>query len=141
MKRSTTASACARSVRARSIDGWRGRRSLPRPLMLSLRTTFHRRGRLLLTVATLAVGGAAFIAALNVSAAWTRTLDADARARRYDVMAWFGRPYPIARVAQALSTVPEVEHAEYWVEAGADFGNTRVSLTGPDVNSNSSRCR
>jgi len=120
----------------RRFDRWLARRQrLPRPLMLSLRTAFHRRGRLVLTVATLAVGGAAFIAALNVSAAWTRTLDADARARRFDVQAAFGRPYPIARVAQALATVPDVEHAEYWIEAGADLGDTRVSLVGPDVNS------
>jgi putative ABC transport system permease protein len=120
----------------RPFDRWLSRRqSLPRPLMLSLRTAFHRRGRLALTVATLAVGGAAFIAALNVSAAWTRTLDADARARRFDVQAAFGRSYPIARVAQALATVPDVEHAEYWIESGADLGDTRVSLVGPDVDS------
>jgi putative ABC transport system permease protein len=120
----------------RPFDRWLSRRqSFPRPLMLSLRTAFHRRGRLVLTVATLAVGGAAFIAALNVSAAWTRTLDADARARRFDVQAAFDRAYPIARVAAALATVPDVEHAEYWVEAGADLGPTRVSLTGPDLNS------
>jgi putative ABC transport system permease protein len=120
----------------RPFDRWLARRQwLPRPLMLSLRTAFHRRGRLVLTVATLAVGGAAFIAALNVSAAWTRTLDADARARRFDVQAALGRPYPIARVAQALATVPDVERAEYWIESGADLGDTRVSLIGPDVNS------
>jgi putative ABC transport system permease protein len=118
------------------FDRWLARmRWLPRPLMLSLRTAFHRRGRLILTVATLAAGGAAFIAALNVSAAWTRTLDADAHARRFDVQAAFAHPYPIAHVAQALATVPEVEHAEYWIEAGADLGDTRVSLIGPDVNS------
>jgi putative ABC transport system permease protein len=120
----------------RPFDRWLARRQrLPRPLMLSLRTAFHRRGRLVLTVATLAVGGAAFIAALNVSAAWTRTLDADAGARRFDVQAAFGRSYPIARVAQALATVPDVDHAEYWIESGADLGDTRVSLVGPDVNS------
>jgi len=125
-----------RAFGTRRFDRWLARRQrLPRPLMLSLRTAFHRRGRLLLTVATLAVGGAAFIAALNVSAAWTRTLDADARARRFDVQASFGRSYPIATVAQALATVPDVEHAEYWIESGADLGDTRVSLIGPDVNS------
>jgi putative ABC transport system permease protein len=125
-----------RAFGTRPFDRWLARRQrLPRPLMLSLRTSFHRRGRLVLTVATLAVGGAAFIAALNVSAAWTRTLDADARARRFDVQAGFGRSYPIARVAQALSTVPDVEHAEYWIESGADLGDRRVSLVGPDVNS------
>jgi putative ABC transport system permease protein len=120
----------------RPFDRWLARRQrLPRPLMLSLRTAFHRRGRLVLTVATLAVGGAAFIAALNVSAAWTRTLDADARTRRFDVQAAFGRSYPIARVAPVLATVADVDHAEYWIESGADLGDTRVSLVGPDVNS------
>ncbi|HEV7487874.1 MAG TPA: FtsX-like permease family protein [Thermoanaerobaculia bacterium] len=125
-----------RAFGTRPFDRWLARMQwLPRPLMLSLRTAFHRRGRLVLTVATLAVGGAAFIAALNVSAAWTRTLDTDARARRFDVQAAFGRSYPIARVSQALATVPDVEHAEYWIESGADLGDTRVSLVGPDVNS------
>jgi len=120
---------------ARRFDRWLARiQWLPRPLMLSLRTTFHRRGRLILTVATLAAGGAAFIAALNVSAAWTRTLDADGRARRYDVQAVFPHPYPIADVAQALATSPDVLHAEYWTDGGATMGESSVSLVGPDAN-------
>jgi len=119
----------------RAFDRWLARRRwLPRPLMLSLRTTFHRRGRLLLTVATLAAGGAAFIAALNVSAAWTRTLDADARARRFDVQAGFARPYPIASVTRALAAVPDVAHAEYWADGSAMLSDLRVSLVGPDPN-------
>jgi putative ABC transport system permease protein len=120
----------------RRFDRWLARLQwLPRPLMLSLRTTFHRRLRLLLTVATLAAGGAAFIAALNVSAAWTRTLDADGRARRFDIQAVFSHPYPAAQVAKALTSVPDVVHAEYWTEAGAMLGESNVSLVGPDVNS------
>ena len=107
---------------------------LPRPLMLSLRTTFHRRGRLILTVATLAAGGAAFIAALNVSAAWNRTLDADARGRRFDIQAVFSHAVPTAEVQQALNKHPDVVHAEYWTEAGAMLGETNVSLIGPDAN-------
>jgi putative ABC transport system permease protein len=121
---------------ARRFDRWLARiQWLPRPLMLSLRTTFHRRGRLVLTVATLAAGGAAFIAALNVSAAWTRTLDADARVRRFDIQAVLVRPYPIAVVAQALATVPDVVHAEYWTEARAMLGESNVGLVGPNVSS------
>ncbi|HXA17790.1 MAG TPA: FtsX-like permease family protein [Thermoanaerobaculia bacterium] len=120
----------------RRFDRWLARiHWLPRPLMLSLRTTFHRRGRLILTVATLAAGGAAFIAAMNVSAAWTRTLDADGRARRFDVQAVFSRPYPAAQVMQALASVPDVAHAECWTEAGAMVGESSVSLVGPDLNS------
>ncbi|HEX3578403.1 MAG TPA: FtsX-like permease family protein [Thermoanaerobaculia bacterium] len=120
----------------RPFDRWLARMQwLPRPLMFSLRRAFHRRGRLLLTVGTLAAGGAAFIAALNVSAAWTRTLDADARARRFDVQAGFSRAYPIADVARALAAVPDVAHAEYWAETSAMMGDDRVSLVGPDTNS------
>jgi putative ABC transport system permease protein len=120
----------------RRFDRWLARiQWLPRPLMLSLRTTFHRRGRLLLTVATLAAGGAAFIAAMNVSAAWTRTLDADGRARRFDIQAVFSRPYPAAQVMQALASVPDVVHAECWTEAGATLGDANVSLVGPEVDS------
>jgi putative ABC transport system permease protein len=119
----------------RRFDRWLARiQWLPRPLMLSLRTTFHRRGRLILTVATLAAGGAAFIAALNVSAAWTRTLDADARGRRFDIQAVFSRPVPIAQVQQVLNKHPDVVHAEYWIESGAMLGDTNVSLIGPDAN-------
>ena len=124
-----------RAFGTRPFDRWLSRiQWLPRPMMLSLRTAFHRRGRLVLTVATLAAGGAAFIAALNVSAAWTRTLDADARARRFDVQAGLAHSYPIAQVARALATVPDVERAEYWIESGADLGDARVSLIGPDSN-------
>ena len=119
----------------RRFDRWLARiQWLPRPLMLSLRTTFHRRGRLILTVATLAAGGAAFIAALNVSAAWNRTLAADARGRRFDVQAVFSRPVPIAQVQQVLDKHPDVVHAEYWIESGAMLGETNVSLIGPDAN-------
>jgi len=120
----------------RRFDRWLARiQWMPRPLMLSLRTTFHRRGRLILTVATLAAGGAAFIAAMNVSATWTRTLDADGRARRFDIQAVFARPYPAAQVMQALASVPDVVHAECWTEAGATLGDANVSFVGPDVNS------
>ena len=120
----------------RGFDRWLARiQWMPRPLMLSLRTTFHRRGRLILTVATLAAGGAAFIAAMNVSATWTRTLDADGRARRFDIQAVFARPYPAAQVMQALASVPDVVHAECWTEAGATLGDANVSFVGPDVNS------
>jgi putative ABC transport system permease protein len=121
----------------RRFDRWlAGIRGLPRPLMLSLRTTFHRRGRLVLTVGTLALGGAVFIAALDVSAAWTRNIAADARAHRYDIEVRLTEATPIARVADALATVPDVVHTETWAEVGAelvrtnDSGDARVILEG-----------
>jgi putative ABC transport system permease protein len=92
---------------------------LPRPLMLSLRSTFHRRGRLILTVSTLAMGGAVFVSALNVSGAWNRTLADDAATRPYDIELRLSRNYPTPRVSEALAAVPEVERFEFWNEHSA----------------------
>ena len=69
-----------------------------------------------------------------------RRLDANARRRRARAplrrAGWIRACRIRSRdVAQALATVPDVAHAEYWVEAGAMLGDTRVSLIGPDVNS------
>ncbi len=48
---------------------------LPRPLLLSLRNTFRRKGRLALTLTTLILGGAIFIAVFSVRASLIGTLD------------------------------------------------------------------
>lgn len=92
---------------------------LPRPLMLSLRTAFRRRGRLALTVATLAAGGAVFVTTLDAAAAWRRVLAEEGEARRYDLDVRLAEPRPIAELVDALARVPEVAHAEYWTESVA----------------------
>lgn len=113
----------------RRLDVWLARRSwLSRPLMLSLRAAFHRPGRLFLTVGALAVGGAAFVAALNVSAAWARTLAADARARRYDLEIRLSRPYPADLVARAVAEVPDAVRSE----AASNAGGVLVAEDGED---------
>jgi putative ABC transport system permease protein len=87
---------------------------LPRPLLMSLRTTFLRRGRLALTILLLAFGGAAFLAALNVSEDWVRSVDADFASRRFDLAAGLAESQPIARLDSVLRALPEVEKIEYW---------------------------
>ncbi len=49
-------------------------RGLPRPLLLSLRNTFRRKGRLVLTLTTLVMGGAIFIAVFSVRESLLSTL-------------------------------------------------------------------
>jgi len=100
---------------ARRFERWLGRIAwLPRPLLLSLRTMFLRRGRLALAVGTLAVGGAVFMSALNVSGAWNQAVSEDFRGRRYDLTIALGRPYPIATLEAVFAAVPGVARAEYW---------------------------
>jgi putative ABC transport system permease protein len=132
----------------RRFDLWLARIAwLPRPLMLSLRTAFHRRGRLALTVGTLAAGGAVFIAALNVSGAWSRALAQDADASRYDLDVRLSQPSPINRVEETLAALREVERSEYWAEASAELvdgagrATTHVNLFGPDTDTTLLRLR
>lgn len=101
--------------RLRGIDAWLRRWTwIPRPLALSFRTALARRTRLILAVTLLATGGAAFMAALNVSEAWTRAVDGDFGRRRYDLMLAFSEFLPTAEVERVVRAVPGVARTEYW---------------------------
>ncbi len=126
----------------RRLDRWlAGLRGLPRPLALSLRNSFQQRGRLALTVGTLAMGGAVFMSALNVAAAWNRAVDKDFAARRYDLTLSLAEPQAIAELNAVLTTVPEVERAEFWPGASpyligpSGVPGATVALVGPDPGS------
>ena len=124
---------------SRRLERWLSRATwLPRLMMLSLRTTFLRRGRLALTVGTLAVGGAVFMSALNVSGAWNHAVNRDFEVRRYDLTVMLSRPYPIVSLDPLFAAVPGVARAEYWPGASpnliGDGGITGgpVTLLGPN---------
>lgn len=87
---------------------------LPRPLVLVLRETFVRRGRLALTVGMLAIGGAMFMSALNVSAGWNRAANDTFDRMHYDLLVVFAEKQSVAELERALTSVPSVAHAEYW---------------------------
>jgi putative ABC transport system permease protein len=97
------------------FDRWLGKvRGLSRPFLLSLRNTFRRRGRLVLTLGALSVGGAGFIVALNVGASMDSTVAAKFDAIRYDIQVRFSQPYPAERIAQVLSDIAALDHVETW---------------------------
>ncbi len=114
---------------------------LPRPLLLSLRTTFMKRGRLALTVVMLALGGAVFMSALNVSGAWQRAVNEDFRMRRYDLTVRFAEAQSIDVIDATLAKLPAVVDAEYWPGAnpyliGANgAAGSPIAMTGPDPGS------
>ncbi len=87
---------------------------LSRPLRLSLRNTFRRRGRLALTLTTLVLSGAIFIAVFGVHSAMLLTLDDALQYWKFDVLLPFGRAYPSELVEQIARQVPGVVHAESW---------------------------
>ena len=90
----------------------------PRPVLLSFRNTFRRRGRLILTLLPLALSGAILITVVNVRAELMRELDDIFAYRNYDVNVSFERPYRMAKIEDAALDVPGVIRVEGYRQTG-----------------------
>jgi putative ABC transport system permease protein len=91
---------------------------LPRPLMLSLRNTFRRKGRLILTLTTLTLAGTIFIAVVSVRASLLLTVDEILEYVNYDAEVQLGRSYRTDRLEQEALRVPGVVAVESWASTG-----------------------
>ncbi len=92
---------------------------LQRPLLISLRNTIRKKGRLALTLATLILGTALFIAVLSTRASVQQTLDDFLRYHRYDVSVVFARPYRTAQIEPLAQQLPGVVAVESWLTGSA----------------------
>ncbi|MCP4002572.1 MAG: FtsX-like permease family protein [bacterium] len=86
----------------------------PRRLLLAVRNSARRPARLVLTVATLALGLATFLVALNLRASLGETLRAASDSRPYDVEVIFEQPVSRARIAEIVKGTPGVTDWEAW---------------------------
>lgn len=93
-------------------------RGLSRPLLLSLRNTFRRKGRLALTLITLTLGGAIFIAVFSVRDSVMVTLDEALGYFNYDVEVAFRRLHRVELMERAALSVPGVLGAQSLGAAG-----------------------
>jgi putative ABC transport system permease protein len=89
-------------------------RGLSRPQLISLRNTFRRKGRLILTLATLILASAIFISVFSVRASLFRTMDDAFAYWNYEVRLDFARPYRADHLAAVALQVPGVRAAEAW---------------------------
>lgn len=106
-------------------------RLISRPTLLSLRNTFRRKGRLILTLSTLALGGALFIAVFNLRASFTHTLKDALGYYPADVNVTLARPYRVRRIEQIVSAIPEIERVEGWsVAAGQVLSEDKTNGQG-----------
>ncbi len=90
------------------------RAQIHRPMLISFRNLFRRKGRLILTLITLMLGGAIFVATINVRYS---ILDYVARVSKYfvaDVNLTLSRPYRIEHIQDILATVPGIDLVEGW---------------------------
>jgi putative ABC transport system permease protein len=94
-------------------------RKLSRPMLLSLRNTFRRPGRLFLTLLTLTLGGAIFIATFNVQTSLTNYIERIGHYFLADVTVNLSDSARIAEVEQIIRGVPGVAHVEGWAATAA----------------------
>jgi len=87
---------------------------IPRPFVISLRNTFRRKSRLALTLFTLTMGGAIFIAVFNVRVTLHDYIGQIGKYFVADVSLNFDKPYRLDRIEQAVMKVDGVEHVEAW---------------------------
>ncbi|NOH03882.1 MAG: ABC transporter permease [Chloroflexi bacterium] len=86
----------------------------PRPFIISLRNTFRRRGRLALTLFTLTMGGAIFIAVFNVRTTPHEYIGAIGKYFAADVSLDFDEPYRLSEMRRAAMSVGGVTGVEGW---------------------------
>ncbi|MBP7686847.1 MAG: FtsX-like permease family protein, partial [Thermoflexales bacterium] len=100
---------------SRGLDSFLGKlRGIDNTLLLAIRNTFRRRGRLLLTLGLLAAAGAMFITGLNVKTGWETYLATAAADRHYDLEIRFNSPQSEAQIRSSLSTLAGISQIEAW---------------------------
>jgi putative ABC transport system permease protein len=106
---------------------------IPRPLLISLRNTFRRRGRLALTLFTLTMGGAIFIGVFNVRTTLRSYMNSIGEYFIADVTVDFDQPYRLREVEQYAMQIDGVTYVEGWqftaVEALLPDGTVGDNIT------------
>ena len=112
-----------------------------RPALISMRNVFRRKGRLILTLSTLILGGAIFIAVMNLFGTFDRTMQDVEKYFLADINVSFNRAYRYDEVAALTMSVPGVKSAEGWmilngeiVSADGETAN-ELALVAPPSNS------
>ncbi len=96
-------------------------RWISRPILLSFRNTFRKKGRLILTIFTLTVAGAVFIAVFNVRASMNNVMDQLMMHFMGDVTINFAQPYSTSKVERDLLSVSGVKGVEGWGGTSAEI--------------------
>lgn len=90
-----------------------------RPLLLSLRNAFRRRQRMILTLLTLATGGAVYLGTRNLRQGVIGSVDLLFAPQQYDMVVRFVSPHAPDSIVAAVSRVPGVSRTEAWTAARA----------------------
>ena len=114
---------------------------IPRPFVISLRNTFRRKSRLALTLFTLTMGGAIFIAVFNVRVTLHDYIGQIGNYFVADVSLDFDKPYRLTEIQQKVSEMDGVQHVEGWQFVSGELLDEKgevlenINIFGPPANS------
>lgn len=110
----------------------KGSKWIQRPVLLTLRNALYRKGRFALNVSTLALSGVCLITVLVSMFSVQSTLKHNMNTFGYDYRFTVGKTSE-AQVHDALNTVPQIEHFEYWgfTSGKLVFADNRVGNSFP----------
>jgi putative ABC transport system permease protein len=94
---------------------------ISRPILLSLRNTFRKKSRLILTIFTLTIGGAVFIAVFNVRTSMNNVMDQLMEHFLGDITVNFNQLYHVSKVERDLLAVPGIAGVEGWGGAAGEI--------------------
>jgi putative ABC transport system permease protein len=95
-------------------------RGIPRMAALSIRNTFRRPGRVLLTLLTLTISGAFFIMVFSTQYSFVQTIDKIFAGFGYEVQINFDQYQRIDEIVPLIESRPNVANAEMWTFRTAD---------------------
>ncbi len=96
-------------------------RFLPRPLLISLRNTFRRKARLVLTLSGLTLAGAMFLSVMNLRGSMNLAIDDALGYLLSDVNVSFAGYYRMDELEPWLENIPEIDYYESWGIQTADL--------------------
>jgi putative ABC transport system permease protein len=114
---------------------------IPRPFVISLRNTFRRKNRLILTLFTLTMGGAIFIAVFNVRVTLHDYICQIGKYFAADVSVDFDRPYRLQEIDQTVRDIDGIQKVEGWQFVSGELLDDKkqvlenINIFGPPANS------
>jgi putative ABC transport system permease protein len=103
---------------------------IPRPVRLSLRNTFRRKARLLLTLFTLVLAGALFVSVFNLRESFAKIIHEIEGYFIADIRVDFDRAHRLDQVGPMAERVPGVQSVEGWLEYfGTYFADPKAAGT------------
>jgi putative ABC transport system permease protein len=91
-------------------------RGLSRPILLSLRNTFRRKARLLMTLITLTAAGTLFMSIINVQTGLMLDINDRLRMANYDVQIALNGLYDREGLERRLEQMPGISQVEGWAQ-------------------------